>query len=141
MRRVHSVANTLRRATPVWLLLAGAGLVAGAQAGSCGKPPATCLSISSVVNAAGVDGLRKAAARVDFDGNRLGPAAERELQRLVAEIRRLPARAVLTLQVAADQGLAPGAARSQAAARAKALQQALTNAGVPAGQVKINAVK
>ena len=143
MQWLHSVANTTwqatRRAAPVWLLLAGAWLAVGAQAGSCGKTP--CLSPSSVVHAAGVPpDLVQAAAGLDFDGNRLASAAAPALQRLAAEIQRLPVRAVLTLQVAADQGLPAGAARSQAAARVKALQLALTNAGVPAGQIKINAV-
>ncbi|MBI5259959.1 MAG: hypothetical protein HY855_25890 [Burkholderiales bacterium] len=129
----------LARLCAATLCLPGALLlVSPAQAA---KPcPPTCVSAQSVVHAAGVPpGLRQAAEALGFDGDTLSAAAQDALSRLAGEAKALPAKAVLTLRVSADQGLAPAAARAQAAARVKALRTALAEAGVPAARVTIRA--
>jgi len=102
--------------------------------------PKTCVRFESIVHAAGVPpALKQAVEALEFDGNRLAAAAQPAVASIAKELKAQPPKSVLAVSVRADDGLTPAAAKGQAAARAKALKEALTRAGVPARQLKISA--
>jgi hypothetical protein len=99
--------------------------------------PPKCASVSSVVHAAGVPpGVAQIVDTLGFDGAALKDS-DTAVKQLAAEITALPAKAVVTLKVGADDSLSGAAARRQATARAGALRTALSKAGVPARRVKV----
>ena len=116
------------------LLCALAAPFPARAAGAC---PPKCASVSSVVNAAGVPpGVVQVAEGLVFDGPALKDA-DAAVKPLAAEIKALPAKAVVKLTVGADSGLADAAAKRQATARAAALRTALKKAGVPARRFSV----
>jgi len=127
---------TLHKLIPMALL----GLALLAPPAARAACPASCVTASSVVNAAGVpDALTSAAGRLQFRGDGLAPGGAAAIKALAGEIKRLPANASVTLRVGADSALVGPAAGTQAAARQRALQQALQKEGVKPGQVKLEA--
>jgi hypothetical protein len=112
-------------------------LAAPIAAGAAGVCPPKCASVASVVNAAGVPpGVAQVIEGLVFDGPALKDA-DAALKPLVAEIKALPAKAVVKLTVGADSSLSGAAAKRQATARAAALRTALKKAGVPARRVSV----
>jgi hypothetical protein len=139
--RLHPRQHGRLRALTRGLLLASSVLLASAVAAKC---PPDCVSIYSVVHAAGEDPKIRAkltalATQVRVDGTRLAGSSAATVKSLAAEINAMPKGDVVTLQVHADTGLAAAAAQTQAKARSQALQRELTAAGVQTGRVKINA--
>jgi len=128
---------TLHKLIPVALL--GLALLAP-PAARAACPLSSCATVSSVVNAAGVPAaLSSAAGRLPFRGDGLAPGGNAAIKALAVEIKRLPANASVTLRVSADSALVGPAAGLQAAARQRALQQALQKEGVKPAQVTLEA--
>ena len=101
--------------------------------------PKTCVSVDSVVHAAGVPpGVSKAVQEIEFNGNALTADAKKAVAALAKEAKALPAKAVVELRVAADDGLGAAEAKVQLAARLKALRAALKQAGAPAKKFKLS---
>ena len=118
----------------VVLLLAVAALQATAWAGC--KPQ--CAGVSSVVHAAGVPpALAQALQRLSFKGNTLAAGDAEVVKDIVRVLAALPAGTQVSLSTRADPG---AAAKQQAQARAKALEQAvrasLQAAGAKGGVLK-----
>jgi len=127
---------TLHKLIPVALL----GLALLAPPAARAACPDGCATVSSVVNAAGVPAaLSSAAGRLPFRGDGLAPGGNAAIKALAVEIKRLPANASVTLRVSADSALVGPAAGLQAAARQRALQQALQKEGVKPAQVTLEA--
>lgn len=119
------------------LLCIAAPTLAVPTAANC---PGRCVSAASIVHAAGVPpGVHQALEKIGFDGIRLADGAKEGLAQLATEAKALPAKAVVTISVAADKDLAPSAAARQAAARVQALSAGLKQAGVLARQFKLKA--
>lgn len=129
--------RTHRARATVWTfitLLLALGISAPAMAaGACGGKP--CVSTRSVVGAAG-DDLHAALAQVEFAGDGLAPQSKDAIAS-IAKTWAAQSKKVLALRVLADTGLKGAAARTQAAARGKALTQALVEAGLSQKQIKI----
>jgi hypothetical protein len=124
------------------LLFCGGGLLVAST--SQAKCPPDCVTIYSVVHAAGEDPkvrakLNTLATQVRVDGARLAGSSTTSLKALAAEINAMPRGDVVTLHTHADAGLAADAAKAQALSRSQALQRELVAAGVQAGRVKISA--
>jgi hypothetical protein len=128
--------STLRKAVAL-AGLAGSlvlmGLNPAAAAGACGKRP--CVSAQSVVSAAG-DEMRIALEQLEFAGDALTPQSRDAIATLATKWAGA-SKGALKLSVAADAGLQGSAAKRQAGARAKALKQALVDAGLPAAKVSV----
>ena len=130
-------AAARKPAVIVALLLAVAALQATAWAGC--KPQ--CAGVSSVVHAAGVPpALAQALQRLSFKGNTLAAGDAEVVKDIVRVLAALPAGTQVSLSTRADPGLAGAAAKQQAQARAKALEQAvrasLQAAGAKGGVLK-----
>jgi hypothetical protein len=137
----HLVRPTtlLRSGMLAALLLCGPALQAAPATANC---PGHCVSLSSIVHAAGVPpGVQQALDKISFDGTKLADGSKDVLAQLATEARSLPAKAVVKLSVAADSGLDPAAARRQASARAKSLSTGLKQAGLSAKQFKVSAAR
>jgi hypothetical protein len=130
------VSSRNLRACLLGALLAAA-MPALHAAGAC---PKTCVSVDSVVHAAGMPpGLSQAVQEIEFDGNHLTAGARKAVVTLAKEAKALPAKAVVALHVTADDGLGAAEAKTQLAARLKALRAALKQAGAPAKKFKFSA--
>ena len=123
---------------PLSRCLAALGLAVLATHAANAACPKQCVTQSSVVHAAGVPDIKGSLEAIEFDGPQLAAPAQPALQQLAQALKSLPPKVVLQLQVRADDGLSGPAARQQSKARAKALTQALKQAGVPAKSVKVS---
>ncbi len=103
-----------------------AGLAVLLPGGAQAKCKPDCAVVSGVVHAAGVPpDLKRALARLEFNGTGLAAGDAQVVKDMVREMAALPASARVTLSTKADPGLSGSAATRQAQARAVALKQAL----------------
>ena len=129
---------------PAWLAGALLSLLLATAPPLQAVPTATCqghcVSLGSIVHAAGVPpGVHQALEKISFDGSKLAAPAKDGLAQLAAEAKALPAKAVVTLKVAADSGLDAAAAKKQLSARVKSLSTGLRQVGLSARQFKVSA--
>lgn len=134
-------ADVFRRlASKHWmpsLALASVVLLLMAPRNASARCPPACDSVVpySVVNAAGVDGMRSsspAGATLHFNGAKLDAASRANLASIVRQMD--PAKGVLEIRVSPSGE--PAVARLQAS-QARALEEELVKAGLPVGKVRV----
>lgn len=115
---------------------AHAAMAAGNEIPLCGSQPCvevdvTVVSGKGLPDPAAVEQVETLDDWLRFEGASLKRIAYPAIRRLAATARALPSHQRLTVQVAADAGLAPAEAERQLKARIQALTRSLTNAGAP----------